>query len=113
MSIGGADAGQFRFTGSSVEAQALNGLMDAGPEKGGLTVEQAQQLAAGKTITGPNGELLFLTPQGVFGQATAGGPAIPVSPPKGAVPAPGPQAVPAPSPAPAPATQPQPSPTPA
>ncbi|AZO63009.1 hypothetical protein EJ078_30115 [Mesorhizobium sp. M1A.F.Ca.IN.022.06.1.1] len=113
VSIGGANAGQFRFTGSSVEAQALNGLMDAGPEKGGLTVEQAQQLAAGKTITGPNGELLFLTPQGVFGQATAGGPAIPVSPPKGAVPAPGPQAVPAPSPAPAPATQPQPSPTPA
>ncbi|TIO88309.1 MAG: hypothetical protein E5X92_29065, partial [Mesorhizobium sp.] len=64
MSIGGANAGQFRFTGSSVEAQALNGLMDVGPEKGGLTVEQAQQLAAGKTITGPNGEMLFLTPQG-------------------------------------------------
>ncbi|TIQ82603.1 MAG: hypothetical protein E5X38_31100, partial [Mesorhizobium sp.] len=25
VSIGGANAGQFRFTGSSVEAQALNG----------------------------------------------------------------------------------------
>ncbi|RVD15560.1 phage tail tip lysozyme, partial [Mesorhizobium sp. M4B.F.Ca.ET.017.02.2.1] len=60
VSIGnGPNAGQFRFTGNSVEAQALNGLMDGG----GLTVEQAQQLAAGKTISGPNGELLFLTPQ--------------------------------------------------
>ncbi|TIW72751.1 MAG: hypothetical protein E5V58_13815 [Mesorhizobium sp.] len=76
VSIGnGPNAGQFRFTGNSVEAQALNGLMDGG----GLTVEQAQQLAAGKTISGPNGELLFLTPQGVFGQASAGGPAMPVT----------------------------------
>ncbi|RWE26637.1 MAG: hypothetical protein EOS41_05760 [Mesorhizobium sp.] len=76
VSIGGANAGQFRFTGNSVEAQALNGLMDGGS----LTVQQAQQLAAGKTISGPNGELLFLTPQGVFGQASAGGPAMPVTP---------------------------------
>lgn len=83
VSIGGENAGQFRFTGNSVEAQALNGLMDGG----GLTVEQAQQLAAGKTISGPNGELLFLTPQGVFGQASAGGPAMPVTP-KAATPAP-------------------------
>ncbi|RWH41202.1 MAG: hypothetical protein EOQ79_02200 [Mesorhizobium sp.] len=98
VSIGGANAGQFRFTGSSVEAQALNGLMDAGPEKGGLTVEQAQQLAAGKTISGPNGELLFLTPQGVFGQASAGGPAMPVTPPKGAPAAPAPEAPASPAP---------------
>ncbi|RUV83811.1 hypothetical protein EOA75_28980 [Mesorhizobium sp. M1A.F.Ca.IN.022.07.1.1] len=109
VSIGGANAGQFRFTGNSVEAQALNGLMDAGPEKGGLTVEQAQQLAAGKTISGPNGELLFLTPQGVFGQASAGGPAMPVTPPKAAAPPPpaAPSATPTPSPAPAPDVQPQ------
>ncbi|WP_189350076.1 phage tail tip lysozyme [Mesorhizobium sp. M1E.F.Ca.ET.045.02.1.1] len=111
VSIGGANAGQFRFTGNSVEAQALNGLMDGG----GLTVEQAQQLAAGKTISGPNGELLFLTPQGVFGQASAGGPATPVTPPKAAAPAPAPAPPPQAAPAPnaAPATQPQPSPTPA
>ena len=52
----------FRFKGTSVEAQALNGLMDTGA----LTSEQAQQLGAGKTITGPNGEIIFMTPQGVF-----------------------------------------------
>ncbi|MCT2578559.1 MAG: hypothetical protein E5X23_28600 [Mesorhizobium sp.] len=114
VSIGGANAGQFRFTGSSVEAQALNGLMDVGPEKGGLTVEQAQQLAAGKTITGPNGEMLFLTPQGVFGQASAGSPAIPVSLPKAAAPAPAPAPALGGAPAlnPAPAAQPQPNPAP-
>ncbi|RWL45309.1 MAG: hypothetical protein EOR60_15315 [Mesorhizobium sp.] len=99
---GGANAGQFRFSGNSVEAQALNGLMDSG----GLTVDQAQQLAAGKTITGPNGELIFMTPQGVFGQAKPGGPAIPVTPQGG----PQPQAAPAPSaPAPSPATAPVPA----
>jgi len=60
--------GAFRFGGNSVEAQALNGLMDSGQ----LTPEQAQQLGAGKTITGPNGEIIFLTPQGVFGAAPDG-----------------------------------------
>ena len=63
-----AGNGQFRFEGKSVEAQALNGLMDAGT----LTPAQAQQLGAGKTITGPNGEIIFMTPQGVFGQAADG-----------------------------------------
>ncbi|TAX57111.1 hypothetical protein ELI01_18700 [Rhizobium leguminosarum] len=52
----------FRFGGNSVEAQALNGLIESKQ----LTAEQAQQLAAGKTISGPNGEMLFLTPQGIF-----------------------------------------------
>lgn len=61
--------GAFRFGGKSVEAQALNGLMDSGQ----LTPEQAQQLGAGKTITGPNGEIIFMTPQGVFGQPAGGG----------------------------------------
>lgn len=60
--------GQFRFKGNSVEAQALNGLMEAGT----LTPAQAQQLGAGKTITGPNGEIIFMTPQGVFGQNADG-----------------------------------------
>ncbi|TCL70533.1 hypothetical protein [Rhizobium sp. BK251] len=61
---GGAKPGQFRFEGTSVEAQALNGLIDSGA----LTPDQAQQLAAGKQVTGPNGEILFLTPQGIFSQ---------------------------------------------
>ncbi len=65
---GGANASPFRFEGSSVEAQALNGLMDSGQ----LTPEQAQQLGAGKTITGPNGEIIFMTPQGVFGSTVDG-----------------------------------------
>ncbi|RVD48063.1 hypothetical protein EN746_25045, partial [Mesorhizobium sp. M8A.F.Ca.ET.023.02.2.1] len=93
---GGPDAGKFRFKGNSVEAQSLNGLMDTGD----LTEEQAQQLGAGKTITGPNGEMLFLTPQGVFGQAGKDAPAVPVAP-GSAPPAPAaPQAAPAPQPAP-------------
>ncbi|WP_173515463.1 hypothetical protein [Ensifer sesbaniae] len=69
--------GEFRFSGNSVEAQALNGLMDSKQ----LTPEQAQQLGAGKTITGPNGELIFLTPQGVFGTSSqAGGTVQPITP---------------------------------
>ncbi|WP_262512247.1 phage tail tip lysozyme [Agrobacterium tumefaciens] len=63
-----AGNGQFRFKGNSVDAQALNGLMDAGQ----LTPDQAQQIAAGKTVTGPNGEIIFMTPQGVFGQSADG-----------------------------------------
>lgn len=61
--------GEFRFEGKSVEAQSLNGLMDSGT----LTPAQAQQLGAGKTVSGPNGEILFLTPQGVFGIPSNGG----------------------------------------
>lgn len=63
-----AAGGAFRFSGNSVEAQALNGLMDSGA----LTPDQAQQLGAGKTITGPNGEIIFMTPQGVFGRTPDG-----------------------------------------
>ncbi|WP_260693365.1 hypothetical protein [Rhizobium bangladeshense] len=67
--------GSFRFSGNSVEAQALNGLMESGQ----LTPEQAQQLGAGKTISGPNGEIIFLTPQGIFSKP-ANAPAQPVTP---------------------------------
>lgn len=74
--VGAPTGGAFRFQGNSVEAQALNGLMDSGA----LTAEQAQQLAAGKTISGPNNELIFMTPQGVFGQQ-AGQPPQPITPP--------------------------------
>lgn len=65
----------FRFSGSSVEAQSLNGLMDANV----LTPDQAQQLGAGKTITGPDGEIIFMTPQGVFGKPANGGPVQPLT----------------------------------
>ncbi|CAN7371378.1 hypothetical protein [Aminobacter sp. LjRoot7] len=108
--VGKPSDGKFRFEGNSVEAQSLNGLMDSGA----LTPEQAQQLGAGKTITNPaDGSVMFMTPQGVFGQAAAGGPAMPVTP-QGA-PASVPAPTPAPSPAPVPAApvSPTPAPTPA
>ncbi|OQP87577.1 hypothetical protein BTR14_03130 [Rhizobium rhizosphaerae] len=73
----GAPAGGFRYAGNSVEAQSLNGLMDSGT----LTAAQAQQLGAGKTITGPNGEIIFMTPQGVFSQPQQGGQPTPFAPP--------------------------------
>lgn len=66
----------FRFKGSSVEAQSLNGLIDSGT----LTEDQAQQLGAGKTVSGPNGEIIFMTPQGVF--AGQDGKATPLVPPQ-------------------------------
>ncbi|TPM33738.1 hypothetical protein FJ955_03080 [Mesorhizobium sp. B2-2-2] len=73
----GPGAGKFRFKGNSVEAQGLNGLMDAGK----ITEDQAQQLAAGKTITDPTtGAIIFMTPQGVFGQSPQGGQPQPVLP---------------------------------
>jgi hypothetical protein len=71
-----ASGGEFRFGGNAVEAQALNGLIDSGQ----LTPEQAQQLAAGKTITNPaDGSMVFMTPQGVFGQPAQGGNPQPIS----------------------------------
>lgn len=54
------------FSGKSVDAQALNWLV----QNGNLTQEQAAQLAAGKTITDPQtGAMVFMTPQGIFGQS--------------------------------------------
>lgn len=81
--VGGAQSagnGQFRFKGNAVDAQALNGLMEAGK----LTPEQAQQMAAGKTVTGPNGEIIFMTPEGVFaGPTPPQPPAAPQAPANG------------------------------
>ncbi len=68
----------FRFKGSSVEAQSLNGLIDSGT----LTEDQAQQLGAGKTVSGPNGEIIFMTPQGVFSGNGQAGTAKPLVPPQ-------------------------------
>lgn len=68
------DPQTFRFAGNSVEAQSYNGLID----RKLLTPEQAMQLGAGKTVTGPNGEIIFMTPQGVFSSPADGGPATPL-----------------------------------
>ena len=64
------------FKGTSVEAQSLNGLV----ESGDLTRTQALQIGAGKTISGPNGELIFMTPQGIFSQNTPNEPPAPYPP---------------------------------
>jgi len=86
--IGGGVGASDVFTGNSVEAQALNGLVRSGQ----LTPDQAMQLGAGKTITDPStGAIIFLTPQGVFGQPANGGQPEPVQPPP---PAPAPQSAP-------------------
>ncbi|MEI5680505.1 MULTISPECIES: glucosaminidase domain-containing protein [unclassified Mesorhizobium] len=65
------------FGGNSVEAQGLNYLVRTNQ----LSRDQAAQLAAGKTITNPaDGSIIFLTPQGVFGQPAGGGAAQPIAP---------------------------------
>ena len=66
----GKPGGGFKFGGSSVEAQALNGMM----ESGRLTPEQAQDIAAGKVITNPaDGSMIFMSPQGLVGVPAGGG----------------------------------------
>lgn len=82
------EGGAPTFSGPSVEAQALNGLISSGA----ITKDQALQLGAGKTVSGPNGEILFMTPQGVFGQNAGGGSPQPVAPAQA-----GAQAAPAPA----------------
>lgn len=73
---GNGQPAPFRFNVKSIEGQALNGLMDSGK----LTPDQAQQLAAGKQVTGPNGEILFMTPEGIFSKpAQSASPAAPAS----------------------------------
>lgn len=73
-----ASAGTQFFSGRSVEAQGLNYLI----ERGVLTKDQAANVAAGKTVTGPNGEIIFMTPQGIFQQPAGGGAAQPVGGPQ-------------------------------
>jgi hypothetical protein len=71
-----ANNGTQFFSGRSVEAQGLNYLLDNGT----LTKEQAANVAAGKPVTGPNGEIIFMTPQGLFQQPAQGGQASPINP---------------------------------
>ncbi|MER8464164.1 phage tail tip lysozyme [Mesorhizobium sp. M1396] len=98
------------FKGNAVDAQALNWLVNNNK----VTQEQAAQIAAGKTITGPNGELMFLTPSGIVAQMPGQAPQAITPPSAGG--AAGPAAV-APAPAPAapvlppPATPASPAPT--
>lgn len=53
------------FDGNSVQAQALNGLVRTGK----ITEEQAFELAAGKTITNPDGSVWFLGASGLVPNA--------------------------------------------
>lgn len=84
-----ASGGTQFFSGKSVEAQGLNYLLDQKV----LTKEQAANVAAGKQVTGPNGEIIFMTPQGIFQQPAAGGAPQPVdgSSPSGNIPITGPK----------------------
>jgi hypothetical protein len=78
---GGAAGGKFRFDGQSVEGQALNGLMNSGV----LTEQQAQEIAAGKTITDPStGAITFLTPSGIVTQMPGQAPQPLTAAPSGA-----------------------------
>lgn len=62
------------FTGKSPEAEGLNMLV----ANKTLTLQQAAEMAAGKTVTDPEtGRIMFLTPSGVFSQQ-AGQPPQPV-----------------------------------
>lgn len=75
--IDAGPAGAAIFKGTSVEAQSLNGLVQAGK----LTPEQAMQIGAGKTVTDPaTGAIIFMTPDGIFGQRP-GQPPQPIAPP--------------------------------
>jgi hypothetical protein len=104
-SVGGGGSGDV-FDGKSVEGQSLNWLV----KNGKLTMEQAAQIGAGKTITDPStGAIIFMTPQGVFGQAPGAPAPQPLTPPPAAASAP-PAGAPAPSaPSEAPAAPAQPS----
>ena len=66
--LGGAAPNGGMFQGNSVDAQALNYLVSTGQ----LTPEQAAQVAAGRAVIGPNGQLSFATPQALVGAAGGG-----------------------------------------
>ncbi|RWK79630.1 MAG: hypothetical protein EOR51_12015 [Mesorhizobium sp.] len=92
--VASASGGGKMFNGNSVDAQALNWLVDNNK----VTREQAAQIAAGKTITGPNGEMMFLTPAGIVAQMPGQAPQAITAP---AATSPTPAPAPAPTPAPA------------
>lgn len=58
-----ASGGTNLFGGNGLDAQALNKLV----ANGTLTEAQALDVAAGKTITGPNGEIIFASPSALAG----------------------------------------------
>lgn len=72
----GAGQQGFRFNGTSVEAQALNGMMDSGQ----LTPQEAQDLATGKVVTNPtDGSQIFFSGGQLVGRPAGGGPAQPLA----------------------------------
>lgn len=82
-----ASGGTQFFSGKSIEAQGLNYLLD----KNVLTKEQAANVAAGKQVTGPNGEIIFMTPQGIFQKPADGSAPQPVGGASGNIPITGPK----------------------
>lgn len=76
--------GKFRFEGTSVDAQALNGLIDSGV----LTEQQAQELAVSKQVTDPTtGAITLILPSGVFRKEANSDTLTPVKPPASGGPA--------------------------
>lgn len=71
---GDQNTGKEMFPGKSPEAIGLNYLVSTGA----LTKDQAANVASGKTVTGPNGEIIFMTAQGIFQQPPGGGAPQPV-----------------------------------
>lgn len=65
----GAGGGGSFLTGNALETQALRHLVETGQ----MSEDQAAEWAAGKTITGPNGETLFISPGQLFEAAGMGG----------------------------------------
>jgi len=84
--VNAPEAGSQIFSGKSVEAQALNQLV----EMGNLSKSQALEIAAGKTVTGKDGEIIFLTPSGIFAKDPRNGLVTPVGQQPAATPAPAP-----------------------
>ena len=68
------------FDGTSVEGQALNGMVASGK----LTKDQALEWAASKGITGPNGEALMVSPSSIGGGPSAQAPTLPQTAPNAA-----------------------------
>src|SRR5436190_277594 len=68
----GSGGGSF-LKGNAAETQALRYLVESGQ----MTEDQAAQWAAGKTISGPNGEMIFISPDQILaaaGMKEGGGP---------------------------------------
>lgn len=81
------------FDTKSIAGQGLNWLV----QNHKISQEDAANMASGKVITTPTGEMIFVTPEGIFSKANPQAPAVPITPPAdGSVP-PVPAAAPVPA----------------